>query len=149
MFMYTLKLDIVPFYGQGCNLAFEDCRILDELIELHCGKWSDVLQHFSRVRKSNADVIARLALENYYEMAQKTENRLFLLKKRIQIILSEWFPNTFPSLYRLVSFTNIPYRDAVNLVEKGNLTFRKYVVCSLCFTALTSLYGFKYLWRSN
>ncbi|GJD07724.1 Kynurenine 3-monooxygenase [Galdieria sulphuraria] len=140
---------IVPFYGQGCNLAFEDCRILDELIELHCGKWFDVLQHFSQSRKSNADVIARLALENYLEMAQKTSSRLFLLRKRIQITFSEWFPNTFPSLYRLVSFTNVPYRDAVSLVEKGNSALRKYLICSLCVTTLASFYWIKCLWRTN
>ncbi|GJQ08454.1 hypothetical protein GpartN1_g245.t1 [Galdieria partita] len=140
---------IVPFYGQGCNLAFEDCRILDELIELHSGNWCDVLKHFSQSRKSNADVIARLALENYMEMAQKTSSRLFLLKRRIQITLSEWFPNAFPSLYRLVSFTNVPYRDAVSLVEKGNSVFRKYLICSLCLTTLASVYGIKCLWRTN
>jgi len=140
---------IVPFYGQGCNLAFEDCRILDELIELHSGKWSETLQHFSKSRKPNADVIARLALENYLEMAEKTSSRLFLFWKRIQITLSEWFPNTFPSLYRLVSFTNIPYKDATCIAEQGHATLRKYLVCGMCLTALGSFYGVKYLWRSK
>jgi len=34
---------VVPFYGQGMNCAFEDCRVLDSLIEKHgTGCWETV-----------------------------------------------------------------------------------------------------------
>ncbi len=37
---------IVPFYGQGMNAGFEDCRVLDELLDEHQDKWKKVLPVF-------------------------------------------------------------------------------------------------------
>lgn len=42
---------IVPFYGQGCNSAFEDVSLLDELWEAHRHDTADVFQAFSAQRK--------------------------------------------------------------------------------------------------
>ena len=30
---------IVPFYGQGMNCGFEDCVVLNELMDLHGENW--------------------------------------------------------------------------------------------------------------
>ena len=37
---------IVPFFGQGMNCGFEDCRILDELIEKNGDDWKTILQQY-------------------------------------------------------------------------------------------------------
>src|SRR5688572_440063 len=37
---------IVPFFGQGMNAGFEDCRILNELLATHNDNWQDVLPYF-------------------------------------------------------------------------------------------------------
>jgi len=35
---------IVPFYGQGMNAGFEDCRILNELLTARHDDWADALR---------------------------------------------------------------------------------------------------------
>lgn len=110
---------IVPFYGQGCNAAFEDCRILDELFGLHgttdIGK---VLAEFTRLRKANVDTIADLAIENYHTMASKTASTMYAIKKNAGLMLSRLIPRMFVPLYTMVSFSNVPYREAVNRADK-------------------------------
>eukprot|EP00871_Galdieria_phlegrea_P000084 jgi/Galph1/1076/GphlegSOOS_G5776.1 len=138
---------IVPFYGQGCNLAFEDCRILDELLQLYGDDWTCVLEHFTKGRKPHADVISLLALNNYLEMAQKTTSHWFIWKKKLQVKLSEWFPSIFPSLYRLVSFTNTPYKDALTIVEKREKLIRHCAISSLTLAIVVGIYGLKHTIR--
>ncbi|MDX5397463.1 MAG: FAD-dependent monooxygenase, partial [Hymenobacteraceae bacterium] len=37
---------IVPFYGQGMNAGFEDCTILNELMEKHDGDWERFFEQY-------------------------------------------------------------------------------------------------------
>ncbi len=72
---------IVPFFGQGMNCGFEDCRILSELIDLHKGDWPAILQAYQELRKPDADAIADLAILNFTEMRERTADPKFLLQK--------------------------------------------------------------------
>ncbi len=58
---------IVPFHGQGMNAAFEDCTVLDALLE-GGGSWEAVFAEFENARRANTEAIAQMALENYREM---------------------------------------------------------------------------------
>ena len=42
---------VVPFYGQGMNASFEDCRVLDALIEKHGADWEHGFRRIRRVAK--------------------------------------------------------------------------------------------------
>jgi kynurenine 3-monooxygenase len=42
---------IVPFYGQGCNAAFEDVSLLDELWKAHSNDTAEIFRAFSNQRK--------------------------------------------------------------------------------------------------
>lgn len=42
---------IVPFYGQGMNCGFEDCVVLNELIDKHKENWTDVFSEYQLLRK--------------------------------------------------------------------------------------------------
>jgi kynurenine 3-monooxygenase len=59
---------IVPFFGQGMNAAFEDCRILNQYIQQFAPQWDAVLETFTMKRKVHADAIADMALANFIEM---------------------------------------------------------------------------------
>jgi kynurenine 3-monooxygenase len=63
---------IVPFFGQGMNCGFEDCRILDELIDKYEDDWKAILTEYQFFRKPDADAIADLAINNFTEMRDKT-----------------------------------------------------------------------------
>ena len=68
---------VVPFYGQGMNCAFEDVRVLDQLIEKHCTDWELVYEEYGGLRKVNTDAIADMAEENFYEMRDATADPVF------------------------------------------------------------------------
>lgn len=108
---------IVPFYGQGMNAGFEDCRILAELIIEHSDKdWAIILSHYQADRKKNADAIAQLALRNFNEMQTDVADERFLLRKKIEATLHQRLPSYLP-LYSMVTFSDLSYSEAM---ERGH-----------------------------
>ena len=103
---------IVPFFGQGMNAAFEDCRLLDACLKER-PTLADALSTFTQTRKDDADAIADMALDNFIEMRDKTASPAFLRKKKIAHFLHKWFPKKCMPLYNMVSFSNIPYAHAL------------------------------------
>lgn len=103
---------IVPFYGQGMNSGFEDCSILDDMLEEQDDNWEAVIRRFSAERPADADAIANLALRNFIEMRDLVGDPKFLLRKKIEAWLQDTFPDAYLPLYSMVSFSNTPYREA-------------------------------------
>jgi kynurenine 3-monooxygenase len=110
---------VVPFYGQGMNAAFEDCRIFDELLERHgVANVGDAIHEFSDSRKDDADAICDLAVYNFHVMRDYVADPTFLARKQLEHVLEEAFPETYRSLYGMVSFSNIPYADAKGIADR-------------------------------
>ena len=108
---------VVPFYGQGMNCAFEDCRVLDQLIEKHGTDWKTVFVEYSRLRKENTDAIADMAEDNFYEMRDAVADPVFVRKRELETKLEQAFPDYF-SKYSMVTFReDLPYSVAK---RKGN-----------------------------
>ena len=123
---------MVPFYGQGMNCAFEDVRILDQLIEKHTTKseppasaggffsglnWEEVYQEYGQLRKTNTDAIQDMAEENFYEMRDATADPVFQKKRELETKLEQTYPDYF-SKYSMVTFReDLPYSVAK---ENGN-----------------------------
>lgn len=111
---------IVPFYGQGMNSGFEDARVLADLLDDHEGHpsgeaWTALMANFTRLRKANGDAIGDLALRNFIEMRDRTGDPRFLLRKRIERRLTDRHPNRWVPLYSMVTFTHLPYAEALEL----------------------------------
>ena len=104
---------IVPFYGQGMNCGFEDCTVLNQLLEKHNENWTDAFAEYSKVRKPAGDAILELALRNYIEMRDKTGDPAFLLQKKIEARFSAKYPEKWIPLYTQVTFSHIPYAEAL------------------------------------
>lgn len=105
---------IVPFFGQGMNCGFEDCRILNGLIDKHNEDWNVILQEYQTVRKPDADAIAELALNNFVEMRDKVGDPKFLLQKKIEAAFSKKYPGKWTPAYSQVTFSpQIRYSDAL------------------------------------
>jgi kynurenine 3-monooxygenase len=102
---------VVPFFGQGMNCGFEDCEVLDACLARHT-RWDEAFAEFFRLRKTNADAIADMAVENFMEMRDRTADPRFLLEKAVERVLLNAFPGEFLSRYTLVSFSRVPYRLA-------------------------------------
>ncbi len=105
---------IVPFFGQGMNCGFEDCRVLDELIEKHGEDWATILQSYQASRKPDADAIADLAVNNFTEMRDRTADPAFLLQKKIEARLHGKYPDKWIPAYSQVTFSpHIRYSEAL------------------------------------
>jgi kynurenine 3-monooxygenase len=105
---------IVPFFGQGMNCGFEDCRVLDELIDKHNEDWGSILKEYQTLRKPDGDAIADLAINNFTEMRDKTADPKFLLQKKIEARLHEKKPDKWIPAYSQVTFSpHIRYSEAL------------------------------------
>ncbi|RPA67553.1 FAD-dependent monooxygenase [Cyclobacteriaceae bacterium YHN15] len=104
---------MVPFYGQGMNCGFEDCLILDNLIEkLGTTAWELVFAKFQKIRKPDTDAISQLAMENFEEMKAQVSDPKFAIRKKIEAKLHGLFPNDWIPLYTMVTFSDMPYSEA-------------------------------------
>ncbi|MAM04668.1 MAG: kynurenine 3-monooxygenase [Flavobacteriales bacterium] len=101
----------VPFYGQGMNCGFEDCRILNNFLDKY-DNLSTCFENFSNERKPNGDGVQELSMHNFIVMRDKTADPKFLLQKKIEKKFSNLYPNKWTPLYSMVSFTNISYSEA-------------------------------------
>lgn len=110
---------IVPFFGQGMNAGFEDCRILNELLNEYQENWTSVLSAFQERRKPDTDAIAQLALDNFIEMRDLVGDAEFLLRKKIEAKLHELYPDKWIPLYSMVTFhDNMRYSEAYKIGQR-------------------------------
>lgn len=104
---------VVPFHGQGMNLAFEDCVVLDEILASGTRDWNRVFETFEQRQHANANAIADMALENYVEMRDTVRDPKYLLRKELAFELERRLPGKFIPRYSMVMFHDeIPYAEA-------------------------------------
>ncbi len=118
---------IVPFYGQGMNSGFEDCRIFMEMAEQFNYNWSEMLVHFSKKRKKDADAISVLALHHFIEMRDHVGNSKFLERKKLEEQLQSQFPGEWTPLYSMIAFSDIPYAEALAIGNIQNQVMEEFL----------------------
>jgi kynurenine 3-monooxygenase len=132
----------VPFFGQGANCGFEDLTILEDCIDEHLSRggslyndhrqrpdtsddarrrlkegssnWQQIFDELTLRRKVNCDAIADMAVENFVEMRDRVGDPHFLLMKAVEKLLEKEFPGQYRSRYSLVTFSNAPYKLALD-----------------------------------
>lgn len=105
---------IVPFYGQGMNCGFEDCVVLNGLLDKHQDNWEAILDEYEALRKPDGDAIADLAIANFIEMRDKTADKTFLLQKKIEARFNSKYPDKWIPLYSMVTYSpHIRYSTAL------------------------------------
>lgn len=103
----------VPFYGQGMNCGFEDVLELDETIEAYSGDLARAIPAYGDARKPKGDAIGLLSLRNYMEMRSYSASTMFLAQKKFEGLLNWMFPKLWIPLYKMVTFTRIPYNVVI------------------------------------
>jgi len=104
---------IVPFHGQGMNAAFEDCLVLDDLLDRH-DSWETLFADIERSRLPNTAAIAQMALENYIEMRDTVRDPGYVRRKALAMELERRFPDRFIPRYSMVMFhPEISYAEAL------------------------------------
>lgn len=101
---------VVPFHGQGMNLAFEDCVLLAKILQQRGPDWPNVFALYEAEQLANANAIADMALDNYIEMRDTVRDPKFALRKALAFELERRLPNYFIPRYSMVMFhADIPY----------------------------------------
>ncbi len=117
---------IVPFYGQGMNASFEDCIVLNDILEKYnvsgdnrqTNNWEEIFDEYAKIRKKDTDAIGELAIENFYEMRDKVAEPSFQQMRKLEHKLENAFLE-YHSKYSMVTFhPEVPYSEAK---RKGNL----------------------------
>jgi len=104
---------IVPFYGEGMNAGYEDCKVLNDILNEHGDdNWGTVLDAYHKARKPNGDAIADLSLRNFVEMRDLVADPKFILRKKIEGRLQARHPDKWLPLYSQVKFSDIGYKTA-------------------------------------
>ncbi len=111
---------VVPFLGQGMNAAFEDCTVLCRCLEGAKGDWEAAGALYEALRKEHTDALADLCVENFIEMRDRVASPLFVLGKRLVVLLHKVLPRWYLPLYTMIEFTRIPYAQAVRRARAQN-----------------------------
>jgi kynurenine 3-monooxygenase len=105
---------IVPFFGQGMNCGFEDCVVLNGLLDKHGDNWSAIMDEYQTLRKPDGDAIADMAIANFIEMRDKTADKKFLLQKKIEARFAAKYPEKWIPFYTMVTYSpDIRYSTAL------------------------------------
>lgn len=105
---------MVPFYGQGMNAGFEDCLLLDELLQNRGRKsLEEALEEYTQRRKEDVQVMCDLAMYNYVEMRELVTKRSFQLRKKLDEFLSMLFSEKWIPLYHSVTFSRMRYKECI------------------------------------
>jgi len=124
---------VVPFYGQGMNCGFEDCTVLNEVMEKYqlsvvsnqLSVWKKVFEEIGKSRKPDSDAIADLAVANFIEMRDLVTHPDFILQKKIEAHFSSKHPDLWLPLYSMVTFSDLPYSYALERGKKQDLIMKK------------------------
>jgi kynurenine 3-monooxygenase len=109
---------IVPFYGQGANCALEDCIEIDRCLGETDGDWRAALTRYQQRRKANCDAIADMALDNFIEMRDRVNSRVFQAKTAARHALERRLAGHYVSQYELVSFSTVPYAQIPGRIRR-------------------------------
>jgi len=135
---------VLPFYAQGMNAAFEDCRTLDECIAQSPGDWRSIdwqaafLAYETR-RRRHTDALACLSKRNYIELKERIRSPLFQARRRIDVALERRLPGAFTTLYSMISHTTIPYADALERSERRERWMKRTGLDALLTVAAAAL----------
>jgi kynurenine 3-monooxygenase len=96
------------------NAAFEDCSILNRLIDRRgTGDWQALFAEFQILRKPSTDVLAQLSIENFFELQDTVRRPIVTARKRTSIFLNKLFRQHSVPLYTMISHSTMPYVEAV------------------------------------
>jgi kynurenine 3-monooxygenase len=133
---------VVPFLGQGMNAAFEDCTVLSQCLQRYGSDLERSFASYQELRKEHTDTLANLCIDNFLEMRDKVGSRLFVLRKKMTILLHRLFPRWYVPFYTMIEFTRIPYAEALRRAKHQN--YIVLTVCAVIVALLLSLIGVWY-----
>ena len=120
---------VSPSIGQGCNAALEDVVIFDGILDQYADNLEKAIEQFTVCRKADGHALVELG-DNAFPLSKGLFIQ-FILRQQLIKALRQFFPKSFsPSMMVLISDTNVPYSEILNLyrnwiskVKKSNDKF--------------------------
>lgn len=109
---------MVPFLGQGMNAGFEDCTVLNELLDHFDDDFSLALGEYERARRPQADAVTTLSSRAFEELTAGLAAPRFQLKQKVEHALHRLEPERFVPPYQLIAFTNLPYVEVMRRIAE-------------------------------
>lgn len=103
---------VVPFYAQGMNAAFEDCRILDAWLAGCPDDLATAFRGYQRERKRHTDALADLSKQNFTELRDRVRSPALQARKKLDAGLHGVLGERWMPLHDIVTHTLKPYADA-------------------------------------
>ncbi len=103
---------IVPFFAMGMNAGFEDCTVLDSLLNKFNNDLSKVIENYDSIRKKDTDAIGDLSYTNFNDIGA-SQNDSYDLKWKLSRTIWDIFPNRWMPLYPMIAFSHIPFAEVV------------------------------------
>lgn len=124
---------VVPFYGQGMNASFEDCLVLGECLSRYGSDCAKAFVEYEGLRRENTDALAQLSMDNFIEMREKVASWTFLAHKGLEHVLARLLPGMYLPLYHMVTYTRIPYAQAVRRARRQNILLAGVAIAGALF----------------
>jgi kynurenine 3-monooxygenase len=86
-----------------------------------------------------------MALDNFVEMRDKVASPVFRWKKKLEHLLQDLFPGTLVPRYNLVSFSTVPYSEALRKGARIDRVLRWLAICGVVMAA-TALVALRVPW---
>ena len=115
----------VPFFGQGMNCGFEDCTVMWNMMQKYGEDWDAVFKAYETSRKPNCDSMQNLSLHNYHVMRDHVADPKFLLQKKLERKMQDFYPDDYMPLYSMVTFSDVDYAEAEKKGEEQNKRIKK------------------------
>ncbi|XP_018568258.1 kynurenine 3-monooxygenase [Anoplophora glabripennis] len=109
---------MVPFYGQGMNAGFEDCSLLNQLLEENNENFPETIRKFSEIRVASAQAICDLAMYNYEEMRNLVTKPTYHMRRALDNVLFKILSDKWIPLYNSISFSHIDYMKCLENRKK-------------------------------
>ncbi len=106
---------ILPSYGQGANAGFEDCAVLAQCMDEYRSDWRSAFKAFEDRRRPNMDYMGDLCVDHFVELCDLIGDPMFLKRREIERQLNELYPDLYRSLYDMVTFSTMPYVEAMRI----------------------------------
>jgi len=118
---------IVPFHGQGMNLAMESARVLGRQLSANPDDVAAAFASFEASRKPDAEAIADMTLDNYLEMRSGVLDPDYVLRRELALELERRHPERVAARYGMVMFTNMAYAEVKARHERQQEVFTRLV----------------------
>lgn len=105
---------MLPFFGQGVNCGFEDCRIIFEHLDAApAANLRSLCAIYEKDRLRNTRTIVALSAKNYESMNDAMKTDFSFVKNWFSNLLYRAFPKLYTPLYCMISFRLTPYWDVM------------------------------------